>query len=256
LGLGFSAKEILTFYEDHAGEIFKGNRFLKFVRQIGFSKYPQKPLKDALESIFNTRRLGESKNRLVIPSFNLDTGEVYVYKTSHIPHLQNDYKESAVHVALATSAAPTYFPIEMTSSGIPLADGGLWANNPVGMAAVEAIGVLEWPRDDIQIVSIGCTAEPLKAASRGGLLGWGPKIADIFLASQSSASLGTAQLLVGHENVFRINPIVPNGRFGLDTIGKIQMLKGLGASEARKASPRMKRFLEKTVDPFIPSHKL
>src|SRR5207249_5198484 len=136
------------FYERHGAEIFKGNRFLRYLRHFGFSKYGQKPLRNALEEIFGDRALGESSKRLVIPSFNLDTGDVHVYKTSHHPRFQRDYKEKVVDVALATSAAPTYFPVHNTSSGIPLADGGLWANNPMGLAAVEGIGVLEWPRED------------------------------------------------------------------------------------------------------------
>lgn len=256
LGLGFSAKEILSFYEKHGPEIFGGNRLIGSLLHWFFPKYSNKPLKKALEQIFGTRKLGESNTRLVIPSFNLDTGEVYIYKTAHHERFRNDYKELAYQVALATSAAPTFFPVHRTSSGIPLIDGGLWANNPMGLAAVEAIGVLEWPRDSIKILSISCTAEPLNARGQGGKLRWGPKIADIFLASQSSASLGTAQLLVGHANVKRINPSVPNNRFGLDTSREIESLKGLGFSEARKEYPHLSDFFTQKAEPFTPIHTL
>jgi len=66
-----------------------------------------------------------------------------------------------VDVALSTSAAPTYFPAHLLPSGSALADGGIWANNPVGLAVVEAIGVLGWPASDIEVLSIGCTSEPI-----------------------------------------------------------------------------------------------
>lgn len=256
LGLGLSAEEILSFYEKHGPEIFKGNRFFRYLRHIGFSKYSNKSLKKALEKVFKEMKLGESKTRLVIPSFNLETGEVYIYKTAHHPRFQNDYKEFAVQVALATSAAPTFFPVHRTSSGIPLADGGLWANNPMGLATVEGVGVLNWPKDSIKILSIGCTSEALNARKRGGMLMWAPNIADIFLTSQSSASLGTAQLLIGHSNVKRISPSVPNGRFGLDTINEVEALKGLGSSEARKEYPHLADFFTQKADPFIPEHIL
>lgn len=256
LGLGFSAKDILCFYEENGEEIFKGNRFLKLLRHWGFHKYDSDSLKKSLEGIFGDVKLGESKNRLIIPSFNLDTGEVYVYKTAHHPRLKNDFKESVVTVALATSAAPTYFPIHKTSSGIPLIDGGLWANNPIGMAAVEAVGVLEWPRDEIKILSIGCTAEPLNTRPKGGKLAWASKIADIFLASQSSASIGTASLLIGHENVIRINPTVPQGRFGIDIVKEMGALKGLGFTEARKANPQIQPFFTEKIETFDPYNKL
>jgi patatin-like phospholipase/acyl hydrolase len=66
--------------------------------------------------------LGESRTRLVIPSLNLETGEVHVYKTAHHPRFEVEYKERAVEVALATAAAPTYFPTHRSAKGIPFID--------------------------------------------------------------------------------------------------------------------------------------
>ena len=138
LGLGLSAKEILTFYEQHGPEIFAGNRLLRVLRHIGFSKYSSEPLRRALDSVLGNRVLGESKKRLIIPSCNLDTGEVHIWKTAHHPRLERDYKARAVDVALATTAAPSYFPTHRSAAGTPLVDGGVWANNPMGVAMVEA----------------------------------------------------------------------------------------------------------------------
>ncbi|MFB8788887.1 MAG: CBASS cGAMP-activated phospholipase [Potamolinea sp.] len=262
LGIGLSAKEILEFYEALGFEVFKGNQLLNVIRQIGFSKYRHQPLKTSLESKFGNRRLGESQKRLVIPSVNLENGEIYVYKTSHHPRLQRDYKKSIVEVALATSAAPSYFPTQVNSSGTPLIDGGLFANNPMGLAVVEAIGMLNWDRQSLKILSLGCTKEPLDInKGRKYSLGfgyWGIKIVGVFMAAQSSVSLGTAQLLAGHENVIRIDPVVPRNRFGIDTIQEIQSLKGLGDSEARKALPKLCEifFNGQKVENFEPYFKL
>src|SRR6267378_3845802 len=49
---------------------------------------------------------------------------------------------SAVDAALATAAAPTYLPQHEMENYIGLIDGGVWANNPCGLAAVEAAAVL------------------------------------------------------------------------------------------------------------------
>ncbi len=260
LGVGFSAKEILEFYEELGPEVFKGNRWARLLRSIGVSKYDNHALRKALEKKFTDKKLGESKNRLVIPSLNLENGEVHVYKTAHHERFQRDYKEKIVDVALATSAAPTYFPTYNSASGIPLVDGGLWANNPMGLAVVEAIGVLDWPRDQLKILSIGCTTEALniKLARRFpmGKAYWGFRVAGLFMSAQSSASLGTAQLLAGHQNVTRISPSVANGKFGLDVIKGMEALKGLGDSEARKALPNINSFFTDKVEEFIPIHKL
>jgi hypothetical protein len=197
----------------------------------------------------------------MIPSLNLETGEVHVYKTAHHPRFVMDYKVPAVEVALATAAAPTYFPTYRSTVGLPLVDGGMWANNPVGPAVVEAIGVLGWDRGDFKVLSLGCTTEPLKAtpnrAKRLGLNYWAPRLVSVFMSGQSSGSLGTAQLLAGHGNIERISTVVPNKRFAMDAAKDIHALRGLGGSEARKALPKLtETFFQAKAEAFEPYHTI
>ena len=257
LGLGFTARELLSFYEELAGQVFRGIRIFSSMRRIGVSKYKQEPLRRALEGKFDDLKIGDSGRRLVIPSLNLETGEVYVFKTAHHPRFRRDDREKAVDVALATAAAPTYFSAYRNAAGIPLVDGGLWANNPAGVAVVEAIGVLGWNKADLRVLSLGCTSSPLDVGVGRrfgmGLLYWGRKITAVFMAGQSSGSLGTAVLLCGHENVVRISPSMPKGRFSLDSTREIPSLKGLGFSEARKALPGlMPIFFREPAEEFRP----
>ena len=261
LASGLSAKNVLRFYEESGAEIFKGNRVLRFVRQLGFAKYSQKPLKDALTACFGDKLLGECRTRVVIPSLNLETGEVYVYKTAHHSRLKRDYKERIVDVALATSAAPTFFPTQRSAAGTPLVDGGLWANNPVGTAVVEAIGVLGWKQGEFDVLSIGCTTEPLSIKwGRVLPLGmgyWAKKSVEAFMKAQSSQSLGTAQLLGGHDQIYRYDPVMPHNRFSLDGTKEITSLRGLGSSKAREALPTLEKvFFENEAVPFQPYHLL
>ena len=255
LGLGLSAKEILTFYEESGPYIFGGNRFLRSLRWLGIAKYSSKKLKEKLSICFNQRKLGDSVKRLVIPCTNLETGEVHVYKTAHHPRLQRDYKEEAIEAILATTAAPTYFRPHKSPSGTPLTDGGIWANNPVCVAVIEAISVLNWSRDSIRVLSIGCTTEPLKInwgrRSSLGIIYWAKKLINLFMLTPSNAALGMAGLLIGHDNIIRIEPVVPRGRFSLDQTMEISSLKGLGDSEARKALPTLNKiFLNDHAEPF------
>jgi hypothetical protein len=258
LGLGLPAADILRFYEEHGPRIFAGHRAWRWLRGIALAKYDPAPLKAALEAVFGDRRLGESHNRLVIPSSNLVTGEVHIYKTAHHPRLERDYKEPVVAVALATAAAPTYFPAYRSASGLPLVDGGVWANNPMGLAVVEAIGMLAWPADQLRLLSLGCTTSPLDVR-RGGLGAayWGPRMADVFLTAQSSAAHGTAlHLVANRQHVVRIAPLLQPG-FTLDSTAEIPTLAGLGHSEARKALPGLRElFLISAADSFEPHHKL
>jgi patatin-like phospholipase/acyl hydrolase len=253
LGLGFSAKQLLDFYEQEDGKIFGGGRARRWLRHFRKPKYDPKPLATALKSRFGDRLLGESTKRLVIPSLNIATGEVHLWKTCNHPRLQLDYKCKVVEVALATSAAPTYFPTFQGETGIPLIDGGVWANNPIAVAVVEAIGILGWDRSEIDVLSLGCTSTPLDVdfLSAKGKLGWAPKIADVFMTAQASSALGMAQhLLVDRSQITRISPVV-GPRYELDKVSEMPSLKGLDASEARKALPTIReRFFETFAEPF------
>ncbi len=260
LGLGLSAQEILTFYEESGPRIFGGNRLGRWLRGLGMSKYNSDPLEEALKECFGEKKLGDSKKRLVIPSMNLENGEVYIYKTAHHPRLERDFKQKVVDVALATAAAPTYFRAHRSDGGTPLIDGGVWANNPVGLSVVEAIALLDWPRDSLKILSLGCTHEPLNVnwgrKFSLGRLYWALKLCDVCMHAQSHGSLGTAQLLAGHDNVIRINPSMASGKFGLDKAKEICSLKGLGVDQARKALPQLRKvFISNPVEAFEAFHR-
>ena len=85
--------------------------------------------------------------------------EVYIYKTAHHPRLKTDYRKPALDAAMATAAAPTFFERHRTIDTVGLLDGGVWANNPIGVAAVEATTLLGWRGQDLRILSLGCGEE-------------------------------------------------------------------------------------------------
>ncbi|MPZ50969.1 MAG: patatin [Dehalococcoidia bacterium] len=261
LGAGLPAGEIADFYESIGPPVFGKPR--NRLARIFASKYQSKPLRTALESVIGAKKLGDSKARLVIPSVDLDTGEVYIYKTAHLDRFERDHKVSMIDVALAATAAPSYFPAHSREDGVLLVDGGVWANNPVGLAAVEAVGVLGWEPERVRILSLGCTRVALdagKARRLSGLLAWGQSltIINVIFAAQSSASIGTAQHLVGHQNVMRIDPVVPAGRYDLDKTTEVRALRALGASQAREALPGLRPafFAMGHVEPFQPYRML
>ncbi len=275
LGLGMSAKEITQFYVNDGPQIFDQQTLnekqdwlsscqskLKSVvnrgKQIAAPKYDSSQLKKALERAFLSKRLGDSSVRLVIPAYHADKEDVYVFKTKHHPRFQMDWKESAVNVALATAAAPTYFEAHPMPSGAPLIDGGIWANNPVGLAAVEARSVLGWRDDDLYIVRLGCTEEVLDIPVDSGYAGLLLKSTALFMQGQSRGADGTAMLLSDHRQeaprFFPFQPKVPTGKFSLDGVAMIDRLRGLGSAHGREALPLFqKHFLDSKAERFQPS---
>ncbi len=255
LGLGLTANTLLRFYEERGAVIFCGSRLSRGLRQIGLIKFDPAELGTALEPMFAGRKLGHSKKRLVIPSSNLQTGQVQVWKTSHDPRFQRDYTMGAVDVALS-AAAQGDFPAGSAAA----VDGGLWASNPVGIAVVEATGVLHWPKETLRVLSIGCTVSAADGGSGHGRFGWlsrRARLIDVLMTTQSSGSLGIAWHLLGDpNNLVRIAP-----SFGStatpDTLKDIPALKALGYAEARRMAEKLRPvFFDQVAEPFKPFHTL
>ncbi len=110
LGLGMRPKDVVHFYVEQGPSIFQRRRCFARLCSLRSRKYAQEPLKSALHKCTGEKLLGDSKKRLVIPSYNLDKDEVYLFKTPHHERLTRDWRVPMWKVGLATSAAPTYSP--------------------------------------------------------------------------------------------------------------------------------------------------
>jgi len=160
MGKGLGPAEIEEFYLERGPRIFAGaDSVLRSLAQITESKYDNAPLQRELQECFGTTPLGESQKRLVITSYDMENDDVRLIKTAHHPRLRNDYKLPMWQVALATSAAPTYFSACKAIKNARLVDGGLWANNPTMVGLTEAVSLLQIPLADLRILSIGTSWE-------------------------------------------------------------------------------------------------
>lgn len=142
LSLKIPASQICEFYEKKGPQIFpKQSKISGFIKQTFFNgKYDDEGLRSALDSIFNDKVIGDSNNLLCIPSYSMTKHEPTVFKYDHTT-LERDNNTSMVEVGLATSAAPTYFPIATLPSynNSQFVDGGVWANNPALVGVLEAL---------------------------------------------------------------------------------------------------------------------
>ncbi|MEO5350172.1 MAG: patatin-like phospholipase family protein [Magnetococcus sp. YQC-3] len=274
LGLGLSASEILHFYQEKGPGIFGQTpgttwhrrlfkHYFRKVKQLVKNKHDPASLRTALEEVFQDRRLGESQTRLVIPAWHSVRRTPYLFKTAHHQRLEVDYKEKVVDVALATAAAPTYLPTHQIESGVMLTDGGVWANNPTGVAAVEAAGVLNWKMSDVRMLSLGCTDEYFVVDPDAGFISMGITGGiELMFQGQSFGALSTAKLLLGGgteslERLLRVDVTVPKGFAAMDDASRIKELSGLGRSEARERLPQIRReFITMKRQPFHAFHQL
>ena len=242
LAMGMRPREIVQFYVSEGPKIFRQSRFWTNARWLFRSKFSQEPLAESLKKYFGDWVMADCKKRVVIPSYNLAKDEVYVFKTPHHHRLTTDGKVPLWKVALATSAAPTYFPCCEHVDGMRLVDGGLWANNPTMVGIVEAVSLLGAPLDSIATFSLGTTnsiANKSRQLDRGGLFHWRRMGVDAALRGQSHGVQGQAYLLLSKERAVRLDPMVPDGLFELDKLSERELLAE-AAHETRKFAPIFK----------------
>ncbi len=207
-------------------------------RQLAKPLYDAAPLRLVLTDVLGDRLLGDSSKRLVIPAWDVGRAAVHVFKTPHHKRLTRDRRIPMVDVAMATSAAPTYFQAARID-GHRLIDGGVWANNPSVVAIAEALSVLEVPLASLKVLNIGTTeavAQHPKRLDRGGFAQWATRIAPTLVQASSRGGQGTAEHLVGKRNYRRFDAQVPGGLYALDSVDREEMA-GIAASMSRELSP-------------------
>jgi len=258
LGLGLRPREIVDFYADQGPKIFRDWFGLRRASHWFVRKFPQRSLCEALRSVFSDKTLGDSEKPLVIPSYNLGEDDIYLFKTPHHTRLTRDWKTPAWQVALATSAAPTFFPPSRYVNGIRHVDGGLWANNPTLVGITEAVSMFSVALSDVSVLSLGTSDAIVRRPKRlnwGGKAFWASAAVDLVLRAQSKGVYTQSLHLIGGKNILRLDPKVPDGLFTLDNTSRAEELRAKAAHESRILCPDLEqRFLNHTARPYVPCY--
>lgn len=218
LASGMPASAILKLYMEHGAAIFPPpvqldwlisksvRKAWRFVRDLLHYRYDREELARRLTAVFQDRVIGDADRRLVIPSFD-EFNEVTLFKTPHHQAYKLDWPLGMVDVALSTSAAPTFFSTYKNGDR-QFADGGVWANNPIMTALVDAMACYAIDRHQIDILSLGCVESEFAFTegqiAKGGLWHW-REIISAAMRLQSQNALGQAGLLVGRDRIVRVD---------------------------------------------------
>jgi hypothetical protein len=265
LGAGLTAAKMAELYLTRGPEVFpqpsdtawgRIQSWWRGKRNYVLYNHERKPLEALLTGALGDKLLGDSVVRLCIPAFEGRHSEVFVFKTPHHRDYKFDRLEPMVKVALATAAAPTYFrPLE--HNGYTLVDGGVWANNPVMLAVIEALTCFDIDRDRIDVLSLGCgddpyVISPLQSAL-GGKLTW----YDLIFAAmrlQSLSATNQARLLLGPPAVRRIDPPVNPNPIMLDDFRRSldELVPAARTAVDQQGALLAADFLAGPVDRFVP----
>lgn len=174
LSLKIKATEISRIYEEKGALIFPSQSKLKGIYKKVFrgGKYDDEALKNALEATFGDYKIGDSHCLLCVPSYSLTDARPFVFKYDHKEgNLSRDNMARYVDVALATSAAPTYFPLAEIQNydNKQFVDGGIYANNPSIVGFIEALTYFvgeDKEYDEAQILSISSLTNTIGKKTR------------------------------------------------------------------------------------------
>ena len=206
IALKIPANEICDFYIEEGPSIFPKQKKVKvpffktidfgFLKQIAMGgKYSDKGLKDSLKKIFGDKIIKDCHNLLCIPSYSVTEATPRVFKYDHREgELSRDNNAPVVDIALATSAAPTYFPLAESKfyNKEQFIDGGVWANNPTLVGLLEALNNFVGEGkdyDNIEILSLSSltlTGGKKTGLKRGrSFRDWGAELFETSMNGQS-----------------------------------------------------------------------
>ncbi len=236
-------RKVVEMFEVRGPEIFKKRKF-STLSSLFRPSYQQEHLKSSLTSLLPENMLYRELQRpLLIPAFNMTTGKLKVFKTPYKASWINDAGLRVVDVALATSAAPTFFQLAQLDDG-GYADGGICANAPDLIALHEAEHFLGRTLESISLLSLGTTTGSVALSPHANLamgsISWmfpDKKLIKAFMASQEQLALGIVKQKLG-DSYLRIDwerSAEQENALGLDKVSgqTIANLKQLGLSDAK-----------------------
>ncbi|KOP68483.1 hypothetical protein AMS62_27010 [Bacillus sp. FJAT-18019] len=208
LSIGMPAKDLVDLYLENANKIFKKKWFGRFGALT--HQYSNDGLRQMLDQKFGDKIIADAKTMLCIPSVEHGKASPKVFKTPHLPTYFVDANCRMSSVALATSAAPTYFPAVQTNGSDCKIDGGLWANNPsiVGIAEAHA---LNYGVESIKMLSIGTGCHMYavnnNVAKASSLLRYRERLVELTMQSQTAGAHHMASYML-KDHYLRIDSLI------------------------------------------------
>jgi patatin-like phospholipase/acyl hydrolase len=254
VGAGMSPQEIVELYVREKDSTSPGSRRRALRRPVALfrSKYRPDGLKTTVRSAFGDKLLCDSIVPLVVTSYDIGQRAPHLFKTPHHDRLVRDWRVPMWQVAMATTAAPTFFPAYvLPDEYVRLVDGGVWANNPSMVGIAEAVSLFGQPLGNIRLLSLGTTSSTAvreRQLDRGGLIQWvrSPNVVEVLMSGQSAGAFNQALHMIGSNHAWRLDPPAP---------GKLARLDDADARDLISAAAHHSRHFGPTFAAHFAAHQ-
>lgn len=264
LAYGIRPKILLELLTTHGNEIFpKRSIVSRITKQLFSTLYSQDPLKKLLDKVFGNATIKDLKIPVIIPAIDSSNGKPKAFKNKFLPEFTFDQDVKLVDVALATSAAPTFFPVHQIQN-TRYVDGGLVANSPVLMGVHEAIYRLHHNPENIHALSVGTMSTEFTLSHKknrfgGYLFSWafGKNLIKLTMSANEIMHSFMARHILGDKFIEINEKSKPEQASILDLDNAspeaIEMLSSSGHSSAASASGQntVKKMFTHTADHSI-----
>jgi len=220
LACGVPGRDLSALMREHGPAIFKP-RPLSFA---GFSRsrYGSEGLRRAIEAVLGKqlaqRPFADIPVPLVVAAVHESTSTPHLFRTGQASDGKAD-RVTTLDVALATSAAPSYFPPHRIGDRVYV-DGGLIANAPDLVLLTEAMRRFGCSLSECHVLSIGTAGAPRAGNVEGapGKIGWVARHALVDLIMGAQEALAIDQVRSLHPGTFLRIDQTPAEPIGLDDV--------------------------------------
>jgi predicted acylesterase/phospholipase RssA len=241
IAAGIPASQIVRLYRDHAEALFPAGHW-RWLRRGG--RYDPTVLRNLLEKEFGTARLGDLDIPVLIVSSVTDTYQGHVLS-------RDDLALTLVDAAMASAAAPTYYPPTVPAGqDRGYLDGGLWANDPTLVALNHALYGAGVAAANLRLLAVGTgrVQHGDTAATFRALRPVSPSTFRVFLdltfslqawfVEQSTSSI------LRDEQMVRVNPYLARWIPLDDARNAVAQLPALAESEYQRSKPHIERLFQ------------
>jgi patatin-like phospholipase/acyl hydrolase len=243
----YPLQEFVDLYTKESTSIFPKKGM--FSGALG-AKFKSEGLKEVLERYFQNLTMQDLLKPTFVPVYDIHQEGLLVFSKLEAGRKKGTYYLK--DVALATSAAPTYFPAavirdQQSAGEVVGIDGGVIANNPAEIAYLSAREL--YPEARIHVISLGCGAAPLLTLQNmreGGKIQWARDISSLLLESSSAMT---------HQNMARLT------RLRGDFYTRIQFKLDQKVADLDNSNPEFIQLLtgyarREIEDPHSPIHAI